>query len=201
MTRTLAELVLLAALVVALGLIVASRSRVAPAEPGQGPAAAAFRDAPIDAGLPERAEALRRLLASPPPAAPVRRNPFGFAVAPTGAARAAALDAAAVPTPRPSMELAGIAEETGNGHPNRTAVISAAGQVIFAKEGDRVLSRFLVRPDRGGRGSPERRRGRRGVLPRAQIVRGGASGMPSRRFRPAIGLASDAGHGCFHSLR
>jgi hypothetical protein len=42
------------------------------------------------------------------------------------------------------MELAGIAEETGNGHPSRTAVISAAGQVIFAKEGDRVLSRFLV---------------------------------------------------------
>ncbi len=146
MTRTLAELVLLAALVVALGLIVASRNRVATPEPGQGPAAATFRDAPIDAGLPERAEALRRLLASPPPATPVRRNPFRFAVAWAGAARIAGgvADAAEVPTPRPSMELAGIAEETGNGHPNRTAVISAAGQVIFAKEGDRVLSRFLV---------------------------------------------------------
>ena len=145
MTRTLAELVLLAALVVALGLIVASRNRVATAEPGQAPATAAFRDAPIDAGLPERAEALRRLLASPPPATPVRRNPFGFGVASAGATRIAGGAAdAAVPTPRPSMELAGIAEETGNGHPNRTAVISAAGQVIFAKEGDRVLSRFLV---------------------------------------------------------
>jgi hypothetical protein len=145
-TRTLAELVLLAALVVALGLIVASRGRVAPAEPGPGLAPAASRDAPIDAGLSERAEALRRLLASPPPQTPVRRNPFGFGVASAGAARIAggAADAAAVPTPRPPMELAGIAEETGNGHPNRTAVISAAGQVIFAKEGDRVLSRFLV---------------------------------------------------------
>jgi hypothetical protein len=76
----------------------------------------------------------------------MRRNPFGFGAASAGAVRIAggAAGAAAVPTPRPSMELAGIAEETGNGHPNRTAVISAAGQVIFAKEGDRVLSRFLV---------------------------------------------------------
>lgn len=146
MTRTLAELVLLAALLVALGLIVASRGRVAPVEPGQAPATAASRDAPVDAGLPERAEALRRFLASPPPPTPVRRNPFGFGVASRGGAGAAgpAADVAAPPTPRPPMELAGIAEETGNGHPNRTAVISAAGQVIFAKEGDRVLSRFLV---------------------------------------------------------
>jgi hypothetical protein len=145
-TRTLAELVLLAALAVALGLIVASRGRVWPAEPGQMPAAAAFRAAPIDAGLSERVEALRRLLAHPPPPAPARRNPFGFGAAPAGGTRAAggAAEAAAVPAPRPSMELAGVAEETGNGHPNRTAVISAAGQLIFAKEGDRVLSRFLV---------------------------------------------------------
>ncbi len=146
MTRTLAELVLLAALLVALGLIVASRSRVTPVEPGQVRATAAARDAPVDAGLPERADALRRFLASPPPPTPVRRNPFGFGVGSAAGERAA--DAAAAPaaarTPRPPMELAGIAEETGNGHPNRTAVISAAGQVILAKEGDRVLSRFLV---------------------------------------------------------
>lgn len=146
MTRTLTELVLLAALLVALGLIVGNRSRVTPAEPGQSPAAAVSRDAPIDAGLPERAEALRRFLASPPPPSPVRRNPFGFGAASAARARAAgaAADRVAPPTPRPPMELAGIAEETGNGHPVRTAVISAAGQVIFAKEGDRVLSRFLV---------------------------------------------------------
>ncbi len=146
MTRTLAELVLLAALLVALGLIVASRSRPAPADPGQTPPAADARDAPVDAGLPERADALRRFLASPPPPAPVRRNPFGFGAASEARARAArpAADAAAPLAPRPPMELAGIAEETGNGHPNRTAVISSAGQVILAKEGDRVLSRFLV---------------------------------------------------------
>jgi hypothetical protein len=145
-TRTLAELVLLAALVVALGLIVASRGRVVPAEPGQGPSTVAFRDAPIDAGLPERADALRRLRASPPRPTPVRRNPFGFGVASGGAAGIAggAAGATPAPAPRPPMELAGIAEETGNGHPNRTAVISAVGQLILAKEGDRVLSRFLV---------------------------------------------------------
>jgi hypothetical protein len=145
-TRTLAELVLLAALLVALGLILASRSRVTPADPAQQPATTALRDAPVDAGLPERAAALRRLRASPPPPTPVRRNPFGFGTTTAGRARAAdgASEAAAPRTPRPPMELAGIAEETGNGHPNRTAVISAAGQVIFAKEGDRVLSRFLV---------------------------------------------------------
>jgi hypothetical protein len=145
-TRTLAELVLLAALLVALGLIVASRSAVAPVEPGRAPATTALGDSPIDAGLPERAEALRRFLASPPPPSPVRRNPFGFGAASAAGGRAAGgtADAAAPPTPRPPMELAGIAEETGNGHPVRTAVISAAGQVILAKEGNRVLSRFLV---------------------------------------------------------
>lgn len=146
MTRTLAELVLLAALLVALGLIVASRSRVTPVEPGQVPPAAASRDTPVDAGLSERTKALRKFLATPPPPTPVRRNPFGFGVPSAAGAGAAggAVDPAAPRTPRPPMELAGIAEETGNGHPNRTAVISAAGQVIFAKEGDRVLSRFLV---------------------------------------------------------
>jgi hypothetical protein len=145
-TRTLAELVLLAALLAALGLIVANRGPVTPVESGRAPATAASGAAPVDAGLPERAEALRRFLASPPPPSPVRRNPFGFGAASAAEGRAAggAADTAVPPTPRPPMELAGIAEETGNGHPVRTAVISSAGQVILAKEGDRVLSRFLV---------------------------------------------------------
>jgi hypothetical protein len=146
-TRTLAELVLLVALLVAAGLIVADNVRDAPARAGQPPVPAASRDATVDAGLPERAAALRAYLSSPPPRTPVRRNPFGFgapsAAGPRGAARTAQA-AAAGPRPRPPMELAGIAEDAGNGHPARTAVISAAGQVIFAKEGDRVLSRFLV---------------------------------------------------------
>jgi hypothetical protein len=146
-TRTLAELVLLVALLVAAGLIVANNGRVAPAGAGQPPPTAASRDAPVDAGLPERAAALRAYLTSPPPRTPVRRNPFGFgrpsAGAPRGAGEPPGRAVAGLP-PRPPMELAGIAEDTGNGHPARTAVISAAGQVIFAREGDRVLSRFLV---------------------------------------------------------
>ncbi len=146
-TRTLAELVLLAALLVAAGLIAANRGRGAREVPDGAPAKAASRDTPVDAGLPERAAALRAYLSSPPPRTSVRRNPFGFGAATaTGRIGVAgtANAASAGPPPRPPMELAGIAEDTGNGHPARTAVISAAGQVIFATEGDRILSRFLV---------------------------------------------------------
>ena len=145
-TRTLAEVVLLAALLVAAGLIVANNRPVQPATPGAPAPPGASRDVPVDAGLAERVHALRAFLSSPPPPAPLRRNPFGFGTAAATAPRVGAgkADREVSTTSRPSMELAGIAEETGNGHPNRTAVISAAGQVIFAKEGDRVLSRFLV---------------------------------------------------------
>jgi hypothetical protein len=146
-TRTLAEFVLLVALLVAAGLLVANRSRVSPVAAGPAKATAASHDAPVDAGLPERAAALRAYLSSPPPLSPVRRNPFGFGRPSAGAPRGVgepSSPTAAGPPPRPPMELAGIAEDTGNGHPARTAVISAAGQVIFAREGDRILSRFLV---------------------------------------------------------
>jgi hypothetical protein len=146
-TRTLAELVLLVALLVAAVLIVANDGRVAPADADRVPATGAGRDAAVDAGLPERAAALRAYLSSPPPKTPVRRNPFEFSAPPAagrvGVGGAAEAASAGSPT-RPPMELAGIAEDTGNGHPARTAVISAAGQVIFASEGDRILSRFLV---------------------------------------------------------
>ncbi len=43
------------------------------------------------------------------------------------------------------MTLSGIAEDTENGRPVRTAVISARGQLVLAREGDRVLARFVVR--------------------------------------------------------
>jgi hypothetical protein len=146
-TRTLAELVLLVALLVAAVLIVANSSRVAPAGADRVAATGVGGDASVDAGLPERAAALRAYLSSPPPRTPVRRNPFGFG-APPAAGRVEAAGTAqttsAGPPTRPPMELAGIAEDTGNGHPSRTAVISAAGQVVFASEGDRILSRFLV---------------------------------------------------------
>jgi hypothetical protein len=149
-TRTLAEFVLLVALLFAAWLVVANSSRVRPPVVARPPAGAVDRDQPVGDGLPERAEALRAYLAAPPPPAPVRRNPFDFqqleraVVDPGGRASAAGAAAAAPVPPRPDMELAGIAEDTGNGHPLRTAVISAAGQLILAMEGDRVLARFLV---------------------------------------------------------
>jgi hypothetical protein len=149
-TRTLSELVLLVALLAAAWLIVVNNSLVAPPPATLPPGGAGSHDQPVDAGLPERAEALRTYLASPRPLAPVRRNPFGF----QDSSRAVAGGAGRGPVPggaaaasessRPEMELEGIAEETGNGRPLRTAVIAAAGELIFAKEGDRVLSRFLV---------------------------------------------------------
>ena len=150
MTRTLAELVLLVALVAAAWLIALNNSLVAPPAASVPPGGAAYHDGPVDAGLPERAAALRTFLASPPALAPVRRNPFGFRDSSrtvAGVDGRAPVAGAAAPGPassRPEMELEGIAEETGNGHPLRTAVIAAAGELIFAKEGDRVLSRFLV---------------------------------------------------------
>jgi hypothetical protein len=149
-TRTLAELVLLVALLCAAWLIAANNSRVPPPEVAEAPAGAVGRDQRVGAGLPERAETLRAYLASPRPPAPVRRNPFGFqaperATAGVGGrASVAGGSAAASATSRPDMELAGISEDTGNGHPVRTAVISAAGELVFAREGDRVLARFLV---------------------------------------------------------
>ena len=150
MTRTLVELVLLVALLVAAWLIALNGSRVPKPAAIPPPARADYGDQPVDAGLPERADALRTYLASPRPLAPARRNPFGFqgsSRAVAGANGRAPVGGAA-PAPsassRPDMALEGIAEETGNGHPLRTAVIAAAGELIFAKEGDRVLSRFLV---------------------------------------------------------
>jgi len=144
-TRTLAEFALLAALLVAAWLIAVGGGRLAPSRPGPPPSRGVGREEPVGAGLPERAEALRTYLASPPPRPPVRRNPFGFGQASPAAAGSAAADAgAALSASRPEMALAGIAEDTGNGHPVRTAVISTPGELVFAREGDRVLSRFLV---------------------------------------------------------
>jgi hypothetical protein len=149
-TRTLAELVLLVALLLAAWLIAVNNSFVAPPAATRPPGGTAYHDRPADAGLPEHAEALRAYLASPRPLAPVRRNPFGFqgssrAADEVDGRRSAAGGAATISaSSRPAMELEGIAEETGNGHPQRTAVIAVEGELIFAKEGDRVLSRFLV---------------------------------------------------------
>jgi hypothetical protein len=149
-TRTLAELVLLVALLCAAWLLVANNGRVPPLVVPEAPPGAVDRDQPVGAGLRERVEALRGFLASPRAPVPVRRNPFGFhrpermAAGAGGPASHAGRSAAAPAPSRPEMDLAGIAEDPGNGHPLRTAVISAAGELVFAREGDRVLARFLV---------------------------------------------------------
>jgi hypothetical protein len=147
--RTLAELSLLAALLVAACLLAAGGSRTAPAaEPA--PPRETDRIDSAGAGLTVRARALEAYLAAPGPRPPAERNPFGFRepVRSRGGgrpgARTAAETVAASAAARPEMVLSGIAEETGNGHPLRTAVISTPGELVFAKEGDRVLSRFLV---------------------------------------------------------
>jgi hypothetical protein len=149
-TRTQAELVLLVALLVAAWLVVSRSGSLSPSGADQPRPHNANRDESVGGGLSERAEALRAYLATPRPLGPVRRNPFSFPVPfPVGAERGGRVAAAAVRSPdlapsRPEMALSGIAEEAGTGHLVRTAVMSVRGQLVFAREGDRVLSRFLL---------------------------------------------------------
>lgn len=146
MSRTQAELLLLAALLGGAWLAVGPPLR-------QGPAAAAPRgfrgrlpDADVDGGLAERAAALRAHRAAPLPPNSIRRNPFSFshpAVRSTPASAVQADEPAPV-APRPDIVLSGVAEDTAGGRTVRTAVFSVSGQVVLAKEGDRVLGRFVV---------------------------------------------------------
>jgi hypothetical protein len=145
-----AELALFVALLVGAWLVVGnggspSSSPYRPASTGDLSASSR-----VGAGLSERAEALREYFATPRPRGPVRRNPFRFGEAPPAAAGRrgrllSEVSPTAAPAPsRPEMALSGVAEETANGHPLRTAIISVTGQLAFAREGDRVLSRFVV---------------------------------------------------------
>jgi hypothetical protein len=147
-TRTWAELLLLAALVAAAWMALghglqaprSSAPSVRTPAPDQGD--------PVGNGLGERARRLRAFIESPPLRAPVRRNPFTFPPAPRRTA-AAAVDTVVPPgppqaEPRSELVLSGIAEDADGGVTVRTAVIVAAGQLVFAREGDRVLARFVV---------------------------------------------------------
>jgi hypothetical protein len=148
MTRTSAELLLLAALVAAAWFALESGLR-SPVSSSASPRAIPANPSadPAGDGLGDRARRLRVYLASPPSAGPARRNPFSFparvAAAPAAATQGLAQQAPA-PEPRPEIVLAGIAEDGDNGGTVRTAVISAAGQLMLVKEGDRVLSRFAI---------------------------------------------------------
>jgi hypothetical protein len=147
-TRTRAELILLVALLGGAWLVVANGGWPSSSPDHSAPTGGITTLSPVGGGLPGRAAALRAYLATPRPREPVRRNPFSFREAsPVGRAdrHPAVTPRAAEPAPsRPEMFLSGIAEEAGTGHPLRTAMISVAGQLVFAREGDRVLSRFVV---------------------------------------------------------
>jgi hypothetical protein len=149
-TRTQAQLALLVVLLATAWLVVGTGGVLPPLRGDQTHSNDAIRDQPAVGGLPERAEALRAYLATPRPPVPVRRNPFNFrepsrAVPERGGpGPAVEIPAPKAPPPRPDMALSGIAEDTTSGRPARTAVISTLGQLVFAREGDRVLSRFLV---------------------------------------------------------
>jgi hypothetical protein len=148
MTRTWAELLLLAALVAAAWI--AFGHGLPSSAPSGAPARipAQVQGDPVGNGLADRARQLRARIESPPPRGAVRRNPFAFPPSPRATA-AAGLDAAVRPDPppsepRPELVLSGIAEDAAGGATVRTAVIVVAGQLLFAREGDRVLSRFVV---------------------------------------------------------
>lgn len=78
------------------------------------------------------------------------RNLFAFSRANPGRAAVAAPSTVAVtenPIPvsaPPPLKLVGIAEDTGPDGSIRTAIISASGQLFFAKAGERVTERYQV---------------------------------------------------------
>ncbi len=118
--------------------------------------AARTRAPKVDLGVEVAAQAARLHAGlQPRPAfdAPTR-NPFRFreAVARTRAPQAPAVPtpdvdsmAASTGAPTASLTLAGIAEETEGQAAGRTAVISAPGDVVLAKEGDVVAGYRVMR--------------------------------------------------------
>ncbi len=152
-TRTQAELLVLAVLLVVAWRVARPGDRATAPHAAGASASSATTGASHGEGLAARTRTLHTRLAPQPPRGPTARNPFRFrqsgaSSATAGAGMAAAAQAARAAGPpvpaRPEMALEGIAEDAGNGHPDRTAVISVLGQLVFAHEGDRVLSRFLV---------------------------------------------------------
>ncbi len=147
MTRTSAELLLLAALLAVAWMVFGQGAHGPAVGVGDVRRASPPQPDPVGNGLSERATRLRTYLAAPPPHGAIRRNPFSFTSArPAASARVerrVEVDSEAL-APRPELTLSGIAEDRAAGAAARTAVIAADGQLVFAKEGDRVFSRFLV---------------------------------------------------------
>ena len=152
MSRTSAELLLLAALLAGAWMVLGRGAQAPGAEAlnGDPPRAIESRD-PVGQGLSERASRLRALSSTPRAPVPVTRNPFAFSEPPRPATvvgppgqRHVEVDSEATLAPRPELRLSGVAEDLVAGTVVRTAVISVDGQVLLAKEGDRLLSRYLV---------------------------------------------------------
>jgi hypothetical protein len=100
---------------------------------------------------PSHEERLRDRLAAMPAADDSHRDPFQFGVPrrtepPRAAVAADAGAEPAVQTPVvPDLQLLGIAEDTRDGQPSRTAVISAMDGLFLVHEGEPIALRYQVR--------------------------------------------------------
>lgn len=84
-----------------------------------------------------------------------KRNPFRFTVRPIPAApRARPIEAPITPPPVAAsplpFTLSGLATERVDGQSQRTAILTSASDVLFAKLGDRVGSYTVTRIDEAG---------------------------------------------------
>jgi hypothetical protein len=119
-----------------------------PAAPIDRPPAIELRGAELASEIARLHERLRPISSPRQPG----RNLFVYRAAapsappPALAAAPAATLAAVVPPPPalPSLKLAGIAEDSGDDGPIRTAIISGEGQLYLVKEGEAVTARYRV---------------------------------------------------------
>jgi len=112
------------------------------------------RQSPIDASADALAGEVAKLHEHLRPSASPRqpsRNLFSYAPRPSSTlASPPPSKPALVEAPQPArpaappIKLSGIAEDTSSGTAVRTAIISSAGQLFLAKEGDNVTPRFRV---------------------------------------------------------
>jgi hypothetical protein len=121
--------------------------------PSRTPATEPATPVPVAPMAPDRPTPVMRLrhrLANMPDARQRDRDPFHFAPRARTAAPVAdtlgppANDARPV-SAKPRLQLLGIAQDTREGRPVRTAVIGGMNQVYLVGEGDQMALRFLVK--------------------------------------------------------
>ena len=130
-----------------------------PQDPDAPPARAARRPAlptpdAVALDVQSQASRLQTLMAHAPSPESNPRNPFAFGAAPrvpqaapaTVQAAVAETVAAPLPPPLPALILMGVAEDTTDAGPRRTAVIGGDGDTIYmVGEGDAVGERYRVK--------------------------------------------------------